>query len=187
MHLQGGIMEIKLTITREELLNFHMNHITETKDYKYAVAGNNAYMILVLLFIIVILHRSYLIFVAIITWFVLLLFRKKYMLYRLRKRLKKIFLFEKYNDYFESAKLIMNENGLNSISNLSEKIYKWKSIKDIYLVDNYIFIRTITHDDILIPISSFNSTENKDFFISTVIKNTNLQLKNKYPIDFKYQ
>lgn len=180
-------MEIKFTVTREELLNFHMNHITETKDYKRAVTGNNIYMILVLFFIFIILHRSYLIIAGVTTWFVMLLFRKKFMLYRLRKRLEKIFLFRKYNDYFESTKLSMNENGLKSISNLSEKIYKWNSIKDIYLVDNYIFIRTITHDDILIPISSFKSSEDKDYFISNVIKTTNLQLKNKYPIDFKYQ
>lgn len=180
-------MEINFTITREELLNFHMNHITETKDYKYAVIGAIVNIILSISFFIIIFNQLYMTITFIIGVCICLLFRKKYVLYRLRKRLNKIFLFQKYNDYFEFTKLIMNEYGLTSVTNLSKKTYKWKSIKDIFLVDNYIFVRTITHDDILIPISSFIPSENKEIFIKNIIKNTNLQLNYKYPIDFKYQ
>jgi hypothetical protein len=37
-------MEINFTITREELVNFHMHHITKTKDYKRAIIANNIYI-----------------------------------------------------------------------------------------------------------------------------------------------
>lgn len=180
-------MEINYTISKEELLNFHVKHVTETKNYKNATINNTVFMFLILFLVFIISKHSYYTIAAFITWLILLLFRKKIILYILRKKLYKIFSFEKYNNYFEPTKLIIDEYGLNLNTNLSQKTYKWISLKSLYVIDNYIFIRTATHDDILVPIASFTSPENKDFFINSIINNTNLKSKNNYPIDFKYQ
>lgn len=180
-------MEINYAISKEELLNFHTKYITKTKNYKTAATGNTIFMLL-LIFLVLILSKSPFYTIATsIMCFVALLFRKKYILARIRQKLLKIFSFEKYNDYFEPTKLTIDEYGLNLSTNLSKKTYKWLSLKNLYVIDNYIFIRTSAHDDILIPIQSFKSPEDKDLFINTIINNTNLKLINKYPIDFKYQ
>ncbi|MFL0252498.1 hypothetical protein ACJDT4_18970 [Clostridium neuense] len=180
-------MEINYTISKEELVNFHIKHVTETKNYKDATIGNTIFMILLIFLVFMLSKSSFYTISTSIMCFVFLLFRKKYMLIRIRQKLDKIFSFEKYNNYFEPTKLIIDEYGLNLSTNLSQKTYKWNSLKDLYLIDSYIFIRTTTHDDILIPIESFTLPENKDFFINSIIDNTNLRLRNQYPMDFKYQ
>jgi hypothetical protein len=180
-------MEINFTISKEELVNFHMNHVTETKNYKNAIIGNTFFMILFIIFVFLISKRFSDSINVFILWVILLLFRKKYFLYGIRRKLKKVFSFEKNKNYFESTKLISNERGLKLITSLSEKIYNWESIKKVNLIDNYIFIMTSTHDDILIPIKSFESLEQKDLFLNNIVENTNLKLYYKYPIDIKYQ
>ncbi|EHJ00337.1 hypothetical protein CDLVIII_3784 [Clostridium sp. DL-VIII] len=73
-----------------------------------------------------------------------------------------------------------------SIQNLSEKTYKWESIKKVISIDNYIFITTSVHDDILIHISSFKLPEQKNLFLDNIIENTNLNLEYRYPIGIQY-
>ncbi len=46
---------------------------------------------------------------------------------------------------------------------------------------------TSTHDDMLIPIDSFKSLEQKSLLINNIIENTDLKLEHGYPIDIKYQ
>lgn len=180
-------MEINYTISKEDLLNFHIKHITKTKNYKNAIIRNTILMLLFILLALIISKSSlYTISISIVC-FIFLIFRKKYILSRTRQKLYKIFSFEKYNNCFEPTKLIIDEYSLTLDTNLSKKTYKWLSLKSLYIIDDYIFIRTAAHDDILVPIDSFTSPENKDFFINNIINNTNLKLENKYPIDFKYQ
>lgn len=179
-------MEINYTISKEDLLNFHVKHVTETKNYKYATISNTIFMILILFLVFIISKHSYYTIAAFITWLILLLFRKKIVLYLLRKKLHKIFSSEKYTNYFEHTTLMIYEQGLKLNTNLSERIYKWNSIKSLHIIDKFLLIITNTHDNILIPINSFKSLENKDLFISSIINNTSLKLKNKYPIDFNY-
>ncbi|WP_234121235.1 hypothetical protein [Clostridium hydrogenum] len=180
-------MRINYKISIDELVNFHTKYVTETKNYKYAIIGNTIFMLLLIFLVFMLSKSSFYTISTLIMCFVCLLFRKRYMIYGIRKRLRKIFSFEKYNNYFEATTLIIDENGLNLSTNLSQRAYKWISLKSLYLIDNYVFIRTNTHDDILIPIDSFSLLKDKDFFINTIINNTNLVLKNTYPIDFKYQ
>ncbi|MFL0252115.1 hypothetical protein ACJDT4_16970 [Clostridium neuense] len=179
-------MEINYIISKEELVNFHMKHVTETKNYKKATINNTIFTLLILFLVFIISKHSYYTITAFITCLVLLLFRKKIVLYLLRKKLYKILSFEKYTNYFEHTTLMIYEQGLKLTTNLSEKNYKWNSIKSLHLIDKFLLIKTNTHDNILIPIDSFKSLESKDFFINSIINNTNLKLQNKYPIDFNY-
>jgi hypothetical protein len=118
---------------------------------------------------------------------IIFLIKKPLFLYCFRKGFFKRYLLEKYNSCFCPTKLILNKDCLNLITDLDEKHYKWKSIQSIYLIDKHIFITTKSHDDILIPITAFESQEYNNLFVDTIIKNTNLELEDTYPIDIKYQ
>jgi hypothetical protein len=67
-----------------------------------------------------------------------------------------------------------------------EKIYNWNSIKSIHLVENYILVRTVNNEDLLIPIFSFKPIENKQIFLDAIVSNTDLELQKQYPKDIKY-
>lgn len=179
-------MEINYKISREDLVNFHVNHVAETKIYKRGLIVHIIFMLSIIFLIFIISKQWYDGLVGLIGWFVLLLFRRKRMLYLIRRKLNKVFLLPKYIDCFEDTKLSISKNGLESSTSLSEKVYKWESINLICLVDNYIFIKTTSNDELLIPINSFISNENKRIFLDCIIKNTNLKLNYTYPIDIKH-
>lgn len=180
-------MEVEFKISKDELVDFHMKHVGETTVYKYQMISCNIYYILMLLGILFLLiHDLGYIITGIITWFILFIFRKKILKYKLRKKFLKIYSFDKYTSLFELTHLSITEDGLKFRSNLFEKIYKWGSIKSVNLVDQYILIRTINNEDLLISIFAFKPFENKEIFIERIIKNTELELKNGYPKDIKY-
>lgn len=182
-------MEINYKLTRQEWLDFHIKHITETKIYKKKVFIWCIECFLLLL-VEIILTKNFYISLAFTLIFILmsyLFIRRIFFKYFLEKSFSERYYFEKFNSYFSSIKLTLNNDYLELITELDEKHYKWKTIKNIYLVDNYIFIRTSSHDDLLIPINAFESSEIKTYFLDTIIKSTNLKLENKYPTDIKYQ
>ena len=70
-------METDFTISKEELVNFHMNHVTETKYYKKAIIVSSIFMFLLISLIFVISKHFYYTITAFLIWFVLLIFGKK--------------------------------------------------------------------------------------------------------------
>ncbi|URZ05996.1 YcxB family protein, partial [Clostridium felsineum] len=180
-------MEINYKISREELINFHISHFKETKIYKKAMTKQFILVTLIIILTTILFQKLYLFALLILLCGVLSLSRKKRLSFLLRKKLNKVFLSEKYTDYFKSTKIALTENGLHVETNLSEKDYKWQTIKIISLIDNYIFIITASNDDFLIPSNSFKDTNDKNKFLNSLTKNTNLTISYKYPIDTKYK
>lgn len=178
-------MEINYTISKEELVNFHLKHFTETKSYKHTAIMQITSMLVLIILTYILFNRLYYCIIVLLTWFVLALSKRKRIRFLLRKKLNKIFLSAKYKDYFEPTMLSITESGLQTSTSLSEKTYKWQSIKIISLVDNYIFIITAANDELLIPISTFKNHEDKKLFLNNLIKKTNLKLSYTYPIDTK--
>ncbi|MCR3759753.1 YcxB family protein [Clostridium felsineum] len=180
-------MEISYQISREELINFHIAHFRETKIYRKAMTKQFILVTLIIILTTILFQKLYLFALLILLCGVLSLSRKKRLSFLLRKKLNKVFLSEKYNDYFEKTKIIITETELQSKTNLSEKNYKWQTIKIISLLDNYIFIITTSNDEFLIPNSAFKDNNDKEKFLNALTKNTNLTISYKYPIDTKYK
>lgn len=107
------------------------------------------------------------------------------MAFLLKRKLNNVFMSDKYKDYFENTKLVTTEVGLQTSTSLSEKTYKWQSIKIISLIDNYIFIITAANDELFIPIRAFKDSRHKELFLNNLIEKTNLKLSYTYPIDSK--
>ncbi|MFL0252113.1 hypothetical protein ACJDT4_16965 [Clostridium neuense] len=178
-------MEINYTISKEELVNFHLKHFTETKSYKHTAIMQIISMLVLTILTYILFNRLYYCIIVLLAWFVLALSKRKRIRFLLKKKLNKIFLSAKYKDYFEPTKLTITESGLQTSTSLSEKTYKWQSIKIISLVDTYIFIITAANDELLIPIRTFKNYEDKESFLNNLIKKTNLKLSYTYPIDTK--
>lgn len=96
----------------------------------------------------------------------------------------KRFSLERYTSYFYPTKLSFNEKYLNLVTDLDEMHYRWISIQGIYLIDNYIFIKTFSAKDMLIPCKAFKTLEDKKIFLDNIINRSNLELKNSYPIGY---
>lgn len=179
-------MNIEYKISKEELIDFHMRHVAETTVFKYEMISNFILNLLIFLLIIFILRDPLYLTVGLTTFFVLMLFIKKIIRHKLRKKFFKIYSFDKYQNLFEESKLTLIEEGLKVNTKFVEKIYNWNSIKSINSVENYILVRTVNNEDLLIPIFSFKPIENKQIFIDTIINNTELELQKEYPKDIKY-
>ena len=173
--------EIDYTISKEELIDFHMGHVEETKVFKYQMISNFIFIILFILLgflvAIALIKDPLSIVIYIVFSFIIMLFRKKFF---------EIYSFDKYQNLFEQTKLTFVEEGLKVNTKFVVKIYNWNSIKSIHSVDNYILVRTVNNEDLLIPIFSFKPIENKQIFLDTIINNTNLELEKEYPKDIKY-
>ncbi|WP_234121234.1 hypothetical protein [Clostridium hydrogenum] len=180
-------MEIKYQISRDDLINFHMKHFIETKAYKRSTIIQAISILIFAIFTCIIINHLYYYIMLLLTLLILTVYRKRRIKFLLRKKLNKVFLSVKYNDCFKPTKIIITEVGLQTITSLSEKIYKWQSIKIISLIDNYIFIITAANDELFIPISAFKGYNDKKLFLNKLIENSNLKISYKYPIDAKYQ
>lgn len=181
-------MEINFKISIRNLVNFHMNHVSETKIYKDAMIGFLIYLILIFILVFLVTHNSLYIVVTFFTELIIFLFRKKIFNYKLRKRFFKLYVLYRYKNNFEESKLSVTSDGIKLSTSLGINLYKWVSIKSVHRIDNYIFIRTFNNNDLLIPMASPNISEfeSKNLFLDTVIENTKLKLENTYPVDIKF-
>lgn len=178
-------MEINYQIFKEDIVAFHINHFTETQIYKRSIIKDVITISISIAIVYMLFQKVYYIIIILLTWFVLAMFKKRRMAFLLKRKLNKVFMSEKYKDYFENTKLVTTEVGLQTSTNLSIKTYKWQSIKIISLIDNYIFIITAANDELFIPISAFKDSKYKELFLTNLIEKTNLKVSYTYPINTK--
>ena len=92
--------EIDYTISKEELIDFHMGHVEETKVFKYQMISNFIFIILVILLgflvAIALIKDPLSIVIYIVFSFIIMLFRKKIIMHKLRKKFFKIYSFNKF-------------------------------------------------------------------------------------------
>jgi hypothetical protein len=180
-------MEINYDISREELLAFHIKYSTKTVTYKKFIKLLYEYFFIVGLAGIIDCRSIVTALTSFIGFMLFVFLIKKYLfLFCFKKLLSRKYCLEKYNSYFCNTILIINDEHLNLMNELDNKIYKWKSIIKIYFIDDYILITTKSHDDILIPIAAFESSEEISLFIDNIAKNRNIEIKNSYPPDINY-
>ncbi|OOM82623.1 hypothetical protein CLPUN_00090 [Clostridium puniceum] len=176
-------MEVSFKISKDELIDFHMEYIDETRIYNKQIRSYTIYVSAILFGIILLLRSSLYTITVLICYSVFFLFRKRIFKWRLMKKVSKIYESDIYTNIFETTNLSFIDDGIKTSTKFSEKIFKWSSVKGLYLVAQYILIKTINSEDLLIPIFSFNSVEDRELFLDIIIKNTNLELKKQYPND----
>ncbi|UYZ33640.1 YcxB family protein [Clostridium beijerinckii] len=174
-------MDIEFKISRDELINFNMKYIVNTKIYKKQIRAYVGLVSFILLGLILLL-RSILYTETIIIMYIIFFFSRKKIFDRsLRRKLLKIYGTDKLTDTFEATHLKIMEKGIKTNTKFSEKVHNWNSIKGLYLLEEYIFIPTMNGESLVIPLWSLSSMEDKKLFLDTIINNTNLELKYSYP------
>jgi predicted house-cleaning noncanonical NTP pyrophosphatase (MazG superfamily) len=175
-------MEITYSLSKEELIKFLIKHITKSRSFKRRLIILYSYFIIAF-FLLFLINKQLCPFI--IEIIVVCLFVKKVFILVTKVKIKIIFNSNKYSTYFCQTKLNISENHL-LINKLYEEIFEWNSIKNIYMIDNYIIIITNLNHNIIIPSTAFNDLEDMHFFIDTILKATNLKLINNYPIDIRF-
>ncbi|URZ15662.1 YcxB family protein [Clostridium felsineum] len=172
-------MSINYTLSKEDFTNFRLKYFFKTKVYKLWLLICD---LICLSIWFITLKVNYL---AALTLIVIILINIIIRTMLGPYYLKKLFLTKlnskKYNNLFAETKITINENCLNINTKLSKQNCNWKSIYALYDINNYIFIRTKSQIDILIPNIAFESFKDKELFLDNIYKFTNLELKKSYP------
>ncbi|MCW6077272.1 YcxB family protein [Clostridium sporogenes] len=80
----------------------------------------------------------------------------------------------------------INEKGILLDTIINNKAIKWKYIKDFYIVDDNVIIRSFTDYDILIPSSSIKSKKQLAELINIFKENTSKSPQYSYPKNIEF-
>ncbi|MHB9923380.1 SunT [Clostridium botulinum] len=115
------------------------------------------------------------------------MFRKKYFLNHLNKKELKIFYSYSNLAYlFTRTSLKFDEIGISLDTIRNNKTIKWKYVKDFYIVDNNVIIRSFSDYDILIPASTINSKDDLENLIKMFKENASKYPQYSYPKDIEF-
>src|SRR5690348_10923708 len=122
-------MEVDFEISREELLEFQMNHIHETSVYKKLVRIYIIYLLVMALIIVVILRSPLYIGAGLSTCSVFFGFKKRIVKSKIKKKISQLYELDKFAYLFKKTHLSFTDDGIEVNTRFSEKIYKWDIIK----------------------------------------------------------
>lgn len=174
-------MKIKYKIDINVLLNFHANHAMEISynniDYK---RKKLLLLSLSLLFILISPINTFRV-IIIVFGLLLLVFHKKIYLFTYKIGLKSTF--SRYlNNSLIDTELCTYNDGIKISTKNGQKYYKWKAIKNIYQLDEFIIITTFINDYIYLPTNHVD----KDKFLDFILENSNFIIDKNYPKDINY-
>lgn len=178
-------MDFNYTLTEEMLFNFHKKYIVnsiESKKYFFKTLIELAFIYLIMY--IVVWNE---IKISIIIGFtgssiIFSLFRKNfYLIYFKKNILNNIYSYSNLKYIFEETLLKFNNMGIIIETPINKKTIKWKYIKDLYIIDDNIIIKSFSDYNIFIPPLSIDSKEKLDKLINLFKKNIGKCPKYKYP------
>lgn len=179
-------MEIEFKISKDELIDFNMKYIVDTKTYKDQLRAYGILGFLIILMMILLFRSTLYTVTGIIMYIVFCIFKKKIWDRSLRRRVIRIYGAGKLTDAFETTHVKIIEKGITTNTKFSEKIHNWNSIRGLYQLEQYVLVTIITGENIVIPTSAFDPTENNKLFLETIIENTNLELEYDFPDYVKF-
>lgn len=179
-------MEFDYIVKKEELVNFHVRYIDKTSNYKKSMwimlsiwwTGS---FVISKLFSNIYYTTLIIIIVSICT-----IFRKSIYIKLLRKKLTDLYSVEKYRNIFEPTHIKIDGIGIRCSTELSQILYKWEGIEDIYLIGDYLFIKTLLNEDLLIPLSFTGDITKAKLTLENMLSNLNRKLIYKYPSSIRY-
>lgn len=183
--ISGGSMKIKFNLNKENIIQFHCSNLVNTKQFKTGRILAFIYMALLFTFVCIVTERNDMRIFSIILGVILCLFFKLWFKISTRILLNKIYKKSEYSYMFDENILSINEENILIKNSLGDRVILFKSIKTLNLVDGYIFIVLVNNEYLLIPISAFYDTEEKEEFIKLIEEKSNLTFKKSYPDNLK--
>lgn len=179
-------MEINYTITKDEIVNFHVKYINKTAIYKKVMWLMPFMWWVGALIVIRFFSDKYYTILIIIFVLICSIFRKKICLSMLKKKFMEYYSLDKYRNMFEATTIKINDVGINCTTKLSTKLYKWDGIESIYIVNSYLFVQTLMNEDLFIPLGIAEDLVKKRSTIEDIVKNSHKSIIYQYPIKIKY-
>ncbi|KOM96613.1 SunT [Clostridium botulinum] len=106
--------------------------------------------------------------------------------YLKKKELKDFYSYSNLAYLFTRTNLKFDEIGISLDTIRSNKTIKWKYIKDFYIVDKNVIIRSFSDYNILIPASAINSNDDLQNLIKIFKENSSKYPQYSYPKDIEF-
>lgn len=175
-------MNFNYTLTEEMLFNFHKKYIVnsiQSKKYFFKTLIKLAFIYLIMYILVWNEIKISIIIGFTGSCIIFSLFRKNFYLIYFKKNIfKKIYSYSNLKYIFAETLLKFNDIGIIIETPINKKTIKWKYIRDLYIIDDNIIIKSFSDYNIFIPSSSISS---KEKIINLFKKNIGKCPKYKYP------
>ncbi len=183
-------MVFNYTLSKKEFFDFHKKYISDSiKCNKYFIKNMIGLLIIYCIMYILVWKELK---ISIIIGFtgssiIFSIFRGKFFLnYLKKKELKDFYSYSNLAYLFTRTNLKFDEIGISLDTIRSNKTIKWKYIKDFYIVDKNVIIRSFSDYNILIPASAINSNDDLQNLIKIFKENSSKYPQYSYPKDIEF-
>ena len=179
-------MEIKFSLDRDNIIEFQCSNIVNTKQFKKGRIWAFIYMLSLLGFVSLVTERKDMRVFTIILGVIICIFFK--VLFKIFSKilLNRIYKKSESSYIFDEKVISISEENIFIKNSLGNREILFNSISSLNLVDQYMFIVLLNKEYLLIPVSAFNNSEEKEQFIRLIEEKSNLNIKKSYPYNLKY-
>lgn len=183
---RGYFIEIKFSLDRDNIIEFQCSNLINTKQFKKGRIWAFIYMLSVLGFVSLVTERKDMRVFTIILGVIICIFFK--VLFKIFSKilLNRIYKKSESSYIFDEKVISISEENIFIKNSLGNREILFNSISSLNLVDKYMFIVLLNKEYLLIPVSAFNTSEEKEQFIRLIEEKSNLNIKKSYPYNLKY-
>lgn len=183
---RGYFIEIKFSLDRDNIIEFQCSNLINTKQFKKGRIWAFIYMLSLLGFVSLVTERKDMRVFTIILGVIICIFFK--VLFKIFSKilLNRIYKKSESSYIFDEKVISISEENIFIKNSLGNREILFNSISSLNLVDKYMFIVLLNKEYLLIPVSAFNTSEEKEQFIRLIEEKSNLNIKKSYPYNLKY-
>ena len=183
---RGYFIEIKFSLDRDNIIEFQCSNLINTKQFKKGRIWAFIYMLSVLGFVSLVTERKDMRVFTIILGVIICIFFK--VLFKIFSKilLNRIYKKSESSYIFDEKVISISEENIFIKNSLGNREILFNSISSLNLVGQYMFIVLLNKEYLLIPVSAFNTSEEKEQFIRLIEEKSNLNIKKSYPYNLKY-
>lgn len=179
-------MDINFTLTLKEFVNFYATYFCKTNNYKSRIIKIYIIAVPMLTIAVFIIGRPFKFIQAIIALIIFTIIKNKFFFKYTQIILNRSFSLDKFKYLFKFTSLNVNNYTIKLTTELCETTFTWNSLKNLCVLNDYIFIVTMYGKNILIPCKCFENEIDKDIFLKHITDNSNIKIQTTFPKDFIY-
>lgn len=169
-------MEIEYELTKEDFLDFNLNHAHNSNTVKKSLFYQRYIISIIFLIVPVILSKTFkapaksLLPPFLIAFFIWIIFYPNYFWWHIKRNLVKVFDESKNSGLTGVYSLTTNKEEIVSKSESKEIVRDWGSVQRIEKTDKNVLIYTSPVEAIIIPLRAFDDEESLKRFLEVIEK-----------------